>query len=52
MKKQIKLASELLELNLLVQESKAEQLGPDCFDKISASQDNLSTNIGQKALKM
>ena len=41
--KQIKLASELLELNL-VQESKSEQLGSDCFDKISASQDNLSTN--------
>ena len=48
--KQIKLASELLELNL-VQESKSEQLGPDCFDKISASQGNLSPNIGQEGSK-
>ena len=48
--KQIKLASELLELNL-VQESKSEQLGPDCFDKISASQGNLSSNLGQDGSK-
>ena len=45
--KRLKLASELLELNL-VQESKSEHLGPDCFDKISASQGNLSSNIGQE----
>ena len=45
--KQIKLAPEFLELNL-VQESKLEQLSPDCFDKISASHDNLSTNTGSR----
>ena len=45
--KQIKLAPEFLELNL-VQESKLEQLSPDCFGKISASHDNLSTNTGSR----
>ncbi len=34
--KQIKLASDLIDLNL-VQGNASENLGPDCFDKISAS---------------
>ena len=38
--KQIKLASDLIDLNL-VQGNMSENLGPDCFDKISAS-DNFS----------
>ena len=48
--KQIKLASELLDLNL-AQESKSEQLGPDCFDKISASHNNSSTNSGHEGTR-
>ena len=45
--KQIKLASDLIDLNL-VQGNMSENLGPDCFDKISAS-DNLSKNVGQES---
>ena len=45
--KQIKLASELIDLNL-VQGNAPENLGPDCFDEISASYDNLSKNVGQE----
>ena len=48
--KQIKLTSELLDLNL-AQESKLEQLGPDCFDKISASHKNSSTNSGHEGTR-
>ena len=44
--KQVKLASELVDLNL-VQGNMSENLCPDCFDKISAS-DNLSKNVGQE----
>ena len=45
--KQIKLASDLIDLNL-VQGNMSENLGPDCFDKISAS-DNLSKSVGQES---
>ena len=45
-----KLASELLDLDL-AQESKSEQLGPDCFDKISASHNNSSTNSGHEGTR-
>ena len=45
--RQINLASELIDLNL-VQRNASENLGPDCFDKISASYDNLSENVGQE----
>ena len=45
--KQIKLASELIDLNL-VQGNASENLGPDCFDKISASYDKLSKTVGQE----
>ena len=37
--KQIKLASDLMDLNL-IEGNVSENLGPDCFDKISASNDN------------
>ena len=32
----------------MVQGSTSENLGPDCFDKISASNDNLSNNAGKE----
>ena len=44
--KQIKLASDLIDLNT-VQGNTSENLGPDCFDKISACNDNLSNNTGK-----
>ena len=44
--KQIKLASDLIDLNI-VQGNTSENLGPDCFDKISACNDNLSHNTGK-----
>ena len=44
--KQIKLASELIDLNM-VQGNTSEHLCPDCFDKISASNENLSKNTEQ-----
>ena len=44
--KQIKLASDLIDLNI-VQGNTSENLGPDCFDKISACNDNLSNNTGK-----
>ena len=45
--KQIKLASELIDLNLVLGNA-SENLGPDCFDKISASYDKLSKTVGQE----
>ena len=45
--KHIKLASELIDLNM-AQGNTSEHLGPDCFDKISACNDNLSNNTGKK----
>ena len=45
--KQIKLASELIDLNM-AQGNTSEHLGPDCFDKISACNDNLSNNTGKE----
>ena len=44
--KKIKLASDLIDLNI-VQGNTSENLGPDCFDKISACNDNLSNNNGK-----
>ena len=41
--KQIKLASDLIDLNL-AQGNGSENLGPDCFDKISASDNLMSTS--------
>ena len=46
--KQIKLASDLIDLNL-VQGNMSENLGPDCFDKISASNESLSKSVGQES---
>ena len=37
--KHVKLASDLLDLNM-IQENVSNNLGPDCFDKISASGNN------------
>ena len=45
--KQIKLASELIDLNM-AQGNTSEHLGPDCFDKISACNDSLSNNTGKE----
>ena len=45
--KQIKLASDLIDMNM-TQGKVSENLGPDCFDKISACNDNLSNNTGNK----
>ena len=44
--KQIKLAFDLIDLNI-VQGNTLENIGPDCFDKISACNDNLSNNDGK-----
>ena len=44
--KQIKLASDLIDMNM-TQGKASENLGPDCFDKISACNDNLSNNSGK-----
>ena len=48
--KQIKLASDLIDLNL-AQENASENLGPDGFDKISASDDLISRNVGPKSTR-
>ena len=42
--KQIKLASDLINMNM-TQGKVSENLGPDCFDKISACNDNLSYSL-------
>ena len=48
---QIKLASDLLDLNL-AQGNGSENLGPDCFDKISASDNLMSRNVGPKSARI